>query len=98
MHTSSVLASTDFEYWETSSEVHRQISFEAFCPDYHELDRTAVISPVLEDGVFHTGYALLGMTTNFYDIQRSRSNDFFIYPQHFVIMDLKRNMKIFIKD
>lgn len=88
MHTSTVIASPDFQYWEIGQDRTRQVDFETFCPTYHEQDRTAVISPILEDGVLNTGYALLAMTTVFYDIQRSRPGEFFIYPQHFAIMDM----------
>jgi hypothetical protein len=88
MHTSTVIASPDFEYWEIDQGGTHQVDFETFCPSYHEQDRTAVISPILEDGVLNTGYALLAMTTVFYDIQRSKPGEFFIYPQHFAIMDM----------
>ena len=70
--------------------VSTRVDFETFCPDYHELDRTGVISPHLEDGILHAGYALLALTTAFYDIWRARTDDFFIYPQHFAILDITK--------
>tara|TARA_Y100000588_G_C14147646_1_gene879109 strand:- start:303 stop:1049 length:747 start_codon:yes stop_codon:yes gene_type:complete len=88
MHTSTVISSPDFQFWKIDSEDGSQVKFEAFCPNYHEQDRTAVVSPILEDGVLNTGYALLAMTAVFFDIQRSRSTDFFIYPQHFALLDM----------
>ena len=87
MHTSTALKSSDFEFRKSISGAMTRAPFEEFCPEYHELDRTGVVCPVLEDGVLHTGIALLAQTTAFYDIQRSKSEDFFIYPQHFAIMD-----------
>ena len=87
MHTSTVLQSTDFEYSVSRSGQMVGATFEEFCPDYSELDRTAVIAPVVEDGLLSTATALLAQTTAFYDIQRSKSDDFFIYPQHFAILN-----------
>ena len=90
MHTSTLLISQNFEYWQSGENGLTCVDFETFCPDYHELDRTGVISPHLEDGILHTGYALLALTTAFYDIWRARTDDFFIYPQHFAILDITR--------
>ena len=86
MHTSTLLKSSDFQYWRLAEDDPISIDFGAFCPDYHELDRVGVISPYLEDGVCHTGDALLALTTAFYDILRSRETDFFDYPQHFAFI------------
>jgi hypothetical protein len=60
--------------------------FEALFPGYHELDRVAVVSPRWEDGVLHTGVALLALTTAFYDAMRARETTFFNYPQHFALL------------
>ena len=86
MHTSKALESSHFEYWRIEPGTNICINFSVFCPDYHEQDRVAVVSPRLEDGILHTGYALLALTTAFYDVQRARSSDFFTYPQHFAVI------------
>ena len=86
MHTSTRLSATDFQFWHQSSRTSQQTDFGTFCPDYHALDRVAVVSPNLEDGVCQTGYALLALTTAFYDRLRTRSTDFFDYPQHFAFV------------
>lgn len=62
------------------------IDFATFAPNYHELDRIGVVSPALEDGILHTGSALLAFTTAFYDAHRARTTDFFDYPQHFAFV------------
>ena len=84
MHTSQTLRSSHFEY--RCTEASGRVAFSSFCADYHEQDRVGVVSPHLEDGVLHTGYALLALTTAFYDVQRAGGSDFFIYPQHFAII------------
>ena len=84
MHTSQALRSSHFEY--RRPEVDERVAFSAFCADYHEQDRVGVVSPRLEDGVLHTAYALLALTTAFYDVQRASGRDFFIYPQHFAVI------------
>ena len=86
MHTSKALKSSHFVYWLVDPDASTSVDFNTFCPDYHELDRVGVVSPRLEDGILQTGYALLALTTAFYDVQRSRSSDFFIYPQHFAFI------------
>lgn len=88
MHTSQVLSARDFEYRQRDGNGFRRVPFESFCPDYHESDRTGVVSPFLEDGIIHTSYAILALTTAFYDAWRARTDDFFIYPQHFAILDI----------
>lgn len=88
MHTSQVLSARDFEYRQRSGNGFERVPFESFCPDYHESDRTGVVSPLLEDGILHTALAILGLTTAFYDAWRARTDDFFIYPQHFAILDI----------
>lgn len=86
MHTSTRLSATDFQFWHQNSHAVQQTDFDAFCPDYHALDRVGVVSPNLEDGVCQTSYALLALTTAFYDSLRARSADFFDYPQHFAFV------------
>lgn len=86
MHTSTRLDSTDFQFLQHSANGTTPIDFADFCPDYHELDRVAVVSPTLEAGVYHTSYALLALTTAFYDRLRARGGDFFDYPQHFAFV------------
>ena len=84
MHTSQALRSSHFEYRSPGSG--GRVAFSAFCAGYHEQDRVGVVSPHLEDGVLHTAYALLALTTAFYDVQRAGGSDFFIYPQHIAII------------
>ncbi len=84
MHTSQALRSSHFEY--RRPDAGGRIAFSAFCADYHDQDRVGVVSPRLEDGVLHTSYALLALTTAFYDVQRAGGTDFFIYPQHLAII------------
>ena len=86
MHTSQALRSSHFQYRRIGDGGRTQVGFSSFCADYHEQDRVGVVSPRLEDGILHTGYALLALTTAFYDAQRARGRDFFIYPQHFAII------------
>lgn len=86
MHTSTRLSATDFQFWHQNSRTSQQTDFGTFCPDYHALDRVGVVSPNLEDGVGQTSYALLALTTAFYDSLRARSDDFFDYPQHFAFV------------
>ena len=86
MHTSKLLKSSDFQYWQLTDDSRISVDFGTFCPDYHELDRVGVISPYFEDGIFHTGDALLALTTAFYDALRSQGTDFFDYPQHFAFI------------
>jgi hypothetical protein len=86
VHTSTRLQSTDFQFWQWRQGQLAAAHFDAFCPNYHELDRVGVVSPCLEDGVLHTAYALLALTTAFYDTQRAHTTDFFTYPQHFAFV------------
>ena len=88
MHTSSVISSTDFEYWQRGANGPARVPFSAFCPDYEASDRTGFVSPCLEDGILHASHAILALTTAFYDAWRDRTDDFFIYPQHFAILDI----------
>ena len=86
MHTSKLLSSSDFQYWQLTENERISVDFKGFCPDYHELDRVGVISPCIEDGILHTGDVLLALTTAFYDVLRARETDFFDYPQHFAFI------------
>jgi hypothetical protein len=86
MHTSNVLSASDFQYWHVDADDVIRVDFDTFCPNYHEFDRIGVVSPFLEDGVLHTGCALLALTTAFYDVLRSRGTDFFDYPHHFALI------------
>ena len=86
MHTSKLLKASDFQYWRLAEDERISVDFEGFCPGYHELDRVGVISPCLEDGILYTGDVLLALTTAFYDVLRSRTTDFFDYPQHFAFI------------
>ena len=87
MHTSEVLRSSHFQVWHVDADTSRRGEFSTFCSNYHEQDRAGVVSPRLEDGILHAGYALLALTTAFYDVQRSRTSEYFIYPQHFAFID-----------
>lgn len=86
MHTSTRLAAADFSFLRRIQADQYPLSFAEFCPGYHELDRIGVVSLCVEDGVLHTGRALLALTTAFYDCHRARSGDFFDYPQHFAFV------------
>jgi hypothetical protein len=88
MHTSEVLQASDFHYWCLKEAGLVQVDFDAFCPQYHEQDRVGIVSPSLESGVFSASYAILAITTAFYDVLRSRSVDFFDYPHHFALLDV----------
>jgi hypothetical protein len=88
MHTSTILRSTDFRYWSLAGEERLSADFGTFCVGYHALDRVGVVSPCLEDGIRYTGYALLALTTAFYDRLRVRAVDFFDYPHHFAFLDI----------
>ena len=84
MHTSQQLRSSHFEY--RRPDAGGRVAFSAFCAGYHDQDRVGVVSPRLEDGILYTSYALLALTTAFYDVQRAGGTDFFIYPQHLAII------------
>ena len=86
MHTSKVLRAADFHY--IRPDGGGAADFQTFYPQYHYRDRIGVVSPCLEDGVLHTAYALLALTTAFYDVLRAGADDFFDYPYHFAILDV----------
>lgn len=87
MHTSTVLRPGDFRYEMRDAGVARACGFADFCPDYHPLDRVAVVWSDLHGGLFGSAYPLLAITTAFYESLRSRHGEtpFFDYPQHFCI-------------
>ena len=87
MHTSSRLASSDFQYRQSGIGGLEKVDFITLFPDYHPQDRVGIVSPRLEDGIQYAAAALLSITTAFYDALRSRDSDFFNYPQHFAIFD-----------
>ncbi len=73
MHTSTRLRADDFHFWQQTASANQPVDFATFSPDYHEQDRVGVISLGLEDGVLQTSYALLALTTAFYDRLRARA-------------------------
>lgn len=87
MHTSKRLKASDFQYRIHHKGKSDSADFSDFCTNYHELDRIGVVSPRIGDGVRHTSYALLSLTTAFYDVLRGRASDFFDYPQHFAFIE-----------
>jgi hypothetical protein len=88
MHTSTVLCSSDFQYWQIASNDQKTMSDFAACwPRYHHQDRIGVVAPCLDAGIYHTGYALLALATAFYDVLRQQSSAFFDYPHHFAFLD-----------
>jgi hypothetical protein len=89
MHTTKVLRAVDFQYWHTAPDGPRTPGdFAAFCPQYHAQDRVGVVVPGLDTGVYQTGYALLALTTAFYDVLRQGPTPFFDYPHHFAFLDV----------
>jgi hypothetical protein len=86
MHTSTVLQATDFQYWQVAGQMSNQVDFATCFPRYHERDHVGVVTAYLEDGVCYTSYALLALTTAFYDVLRARSETFFDYPYHFALL------------
>ena len=86
MHTSTLLTAEDFEHWQHTDADPLRVEFSEFCPSYADTDRVAVVSPHIEDGMVHAPLALLSMTTAFYDVQRSRGEEFFDYPRHFALV------------
>lgn len=87
MHTSRILRSNDFQYDVIAEPTQSENDFATFCPHYQVWNRIGVISPHLEDGIVHTGYALLALTTAFYDMLRAQTESFFDYPHHFAFFD-----------
>ena len=92
MHTTKVLRSVDFSYEHVASNgQHTPVDFAAFCPQYHVQDRIGVVVPRLDTGVYETGYALLALTTAFYDVLRQHTASFFDYPHHFAFLDVNED-------
>jgi hypothetical protein len=87
MHTSTILRATDFTYCSVAGQASSLTDFQTFCPGYQPLDRVGVVSLCLEDGIRYTGFALLALTTAFYDVLRARPAEFYDYPQHFAFLD-----------
>lgn len=86
MHTSKVLRATDFQYVRRAMDGGADADMDLLYPDYQISDRIGVVSPQVADGLFYTSYALLGLTTMFYDRLRASTSDFFDYPQHFAFL------------
>ncbi len=86
MHTSKVLQSSDFHYVRRAPHGSSDRGKESLYPDYQTSDRVGVVSPRVEDGLVNAGYALLALTTTFYDRLRASTTDFFDYPQHFAFL------------
>jgi len=86
VHTSKKLTAADFRYLSKDNGAWRAVGFDDFCPGYHDLDRVAIVAPFLEDGITYNACTVLALTTAFYDAQRSRSGEFFNYPQHFAMV------------
>jgi hypothetical protein len=89
MHTTTVLCSRDFQYWQIASNDQPILGDFAACwPHYHHQDRIGVVAPCLATGICQTGYALLALTTAFYDVLRQQSPTFYDYPHHFAFLDV----------
>src|SRR5690349_17328617 len=83
MHTSKVLQASDFQFIQRATDTGADSTLSQLYPDYQISDRIGVVSPQIADGLLYTSYALLGLTTMFYDRLRANSTQFFDYPQHF---------------
>ena len=90
MHTSRILNATDFQYWHEDGLAGKSMDFATFCPHYHATDRIGVVSPQLEDGIFHASYAVLSLATQFYDECRRQAESFFNYPNHFAFLAVSK--------
>jgi hypothetical protein len=84
VHTSAEIDLTDFVF--RSPMQHSDKGFSALCADYHNRDRSAVISTYWEEGILGAGRSLLAMTASFYQSLRADDTPFFDYPQHFVLL------------
>jgi hypothetical protein len=79
MHTSSKLASHSFEL-EVDGRAARLADV---LPGFHHQDRLGIV--VREPcGAVGASTLLLAAVTGFFDFQRARSDDFFIYPDYFL--------------
>lgn len=94
MHTSTRLVSTDFHFVQHAASGDHAVGVTSFCPDYHPQDRVGVVSMHLEQGVLHTSYALLALTTHFYDHLRGQKDEFFDYPQHFAFVGTEQGREL----
>jgi hypothetical protein len=79
MHTSHELRSSSFEIRLDGGPVRLEDLFEGF----HELDRLGVVMS-RPCGAVGASALITATITAFYDIQRSRGPDFFIYPDYFL--------------
>ncbi len=86
LHTSDRIAQSDFAYRRLRESESDVLTFSEAFPDYHPQDRVGLVSPRLEDGVFGSGAAVLGLATGFYDCLRSMGDGFFNYPMHHVFI------------
>ncbi len=86
LHTSDRIAQTDFVYRRLRDSETGDLSFTDAYKDYHPQDRVGLVSPRLEDAIYGTAAAVLGLATGFYDSLRSRTDEFFDYPQHHVFI------------
>jgi len=87
MHTSTVLTPADFSYAIAREGSPNRAAFSDFAPDYHPQDRAAVLWDDLHAGLFENAYALLALTTAFYEALRDKhgAGAFYDYPQHLSI-------------
>jgi len=85
MHTSTVLGAADFTYVDSTGDV---VAFDAWCPYYQETDRIAFVGEPRRM-IRHAGLLTLAIVTRFYDLQRAKGGEFFIYPQHFSVAGLE---------
>lgn len=79
MHTARELSSSSFEI----SAGGRALRIEDVFPGFGERDRLGVVvrSPC---GAVGASALILAVVTAFYDIQRERAEDFFVYPDYFL--------------
>ncbi len=90
MHSSKILRTEQFQFLK-GGEVTPSNDVYSFCPEFHEDLRLGVVSPCMEDGILGAGLGVMSFVTAFYDIQRSKSEDFFIYPKYFCFLGGSEN-------
>tara|TARA_Y100000588_G_scaffold334145_1_gene373444 strand:- start:293 stop:1051 length:759 start_codon:yes stop_codon:yes gene_type:complete len=85
MHTSTLIKTEDFEYFQRGHDGEPFVTceFDACFPNYHDQDRVGVVSMPFENAPLYTGFALLACGNAFYDAHRARGGVFFDYPQHY---------------
>ena len=79
MHSSHELTSTAF----TVELEGRQVSIPELFSGFDERDRLGIVAHQ-PGGALGASVLIMATITAFYDIQRARSGDFFIYPDYFV--------------